>query len=139
MSRFVNAEETDEIRAPWWAEGETVTIRRLSWADRLYIQKRSTVVGAENGDGTRSVLVDLEAFDLALMERGIVAWTLRAPPVEGHGGEEAGIAPLTVEMFGRLTAEDGQFISDAINALNPRRSATEQAGFRAGAGDGAAE
>lgn len=142
MSRFVSGRETVEIAAPWWDEGEVVTIRKLSFLDRRYIAGASTTYGEPDEEGNRIVRVDTEAMDLAILERGIVEWTLKAPPrsppLENTGGREE-VAPLTKGQLRRLAPEDGEYIVNAIHEYNPRRSAAEQAGFRAGAGDGAAE
>lgn len=120
MTRFVSA-ETREVRAEWWDEGEVVTIRKLSFLDRRYIAGASTTYGEPDEAGQRTVQVDLEAMDLAILERGIAAWTLR-----DEGGQRA---PLTREMLARLSLEDGAFLADAIHAFNPRRSAAAQEGF----------
>jgi len=131
MSRFVNGEERTEVRAEWWDEGECVTIRKLGFLDRRYISGQSTTYGPPDEEGKRSVYVDMEAMDLAILERGIADWSLK--------GEDGKRAPLSKGMLRRLGERDGEFIVNAIHEFNPRRSAEEQASFRAAAGDGAAE
>jgi len=131
MSAFVDVRETREIRAEWWEEGEAVTIRKLSFLDRRYIAGQSATYGKPREDGTRSVFVDTEAMDLAILEKGIVRWTLKRP--------NGKIAPLTRGMLRKLGEADGEYIVNAIHEYNPRRSAAEQARFRGGAGDGAEE
>jgi len=129
MARFVSV-ETHEVRAEWWDEGETVSIRKLSYLDRQYISAEATLYTRGEENGHRVIGVDTEAMDRAILERGIASWTLR--------DENGKAAPLTRSAIERLSLEDGRFIVNAIHEYNPRRSAAEQEGFRPAAGDGAA-
>ena len=127
MGRFVS--ETTVVRADWWDEGEEVEIKRFSHLDRQYISHQATEIVAGE-DGSRVVRLDAEALDRAIMQRGIVRWTLK--------GANGKVAPLTRSAIERLSSEDGEFIVNAIHEFNPRRSAEEQANFRGTAGGGAA-
>jgi len=129
MPRFVG-DETKVIRAPWWGEKETATIRRFNFGDRQYLAGQALKVGIATGEGTGKAITDIELgeMNLALIERGLVAWT-------DEDGKEMEVTRLAIEA---LTDADGDYILREIRAFNPRRrrGADEQAGFRGGSGDG---
>jgi hypothetical protein len=130
MGRFVGRDEVREIRAPWWEEGETVTIRRLSYLDRREVAGESTRTVTEE-DGATRVTMDLAALDRALLAHGIAGWTLK--------GADGQTMQLNAGAIEQLREEDGEFILQEIGAFNPRRTVAEQAVFRGAAGSGAAE
>lgn len=135
MGRFVEQGDVREVRAAWWSEDECVVIKVFSYLDRQYISAAATtMVPSEDGAtavtvGANIVQVDLEALDRALLERGIASWTL-----QNAQGKEV---PMTRSAIARLSDQDGAYIVAQIVALNPRRSAAEEAGFRGAAGGGA--
>lgn len=119
MGRFVSTGDTKEIRAPWWDKDEKVVIRKYNYGDRMKL--------ADLYRKTR----DLGEFTLSCLELGIERWML--------WDDEGELVPLSRQAIERLWEEDGEFISNEIDAFNPRRTADEQAGFRGEAGDSAAE
>ena len=143
MPSFVSKSETRQIRAPWWGEKESCTIRRFNYGDRQWLAGKTVSVGIKPGayaggnvvaeaDGDGAVTdVLIGEMNLALLERGVAEWT----DSEGNG------LPVTRGAIEALTEQDADFILSEISALNPRRerSRTEQATFRGAAGDGATE
>jgi len=128
MAGFVDRNETQEIHADWWGEDEVVVIRRFGYLDRKAIQQAAvTILPGSNGHQVAEV--DSEALDRELMLRGIVSWTL----VDGRGKK----VPFTRSAIERLDEPDGEFITNAIAAFNPRRTPEQQASFRGAAGGGA--
>jgi hypothetical protein len=119
MTRFVSQADTKTVRAAWWGEDEAVVIKRFSYGDRMKLadlfRKRR----------------DLGEFTLSCLEVGIVSWTLK--------DEEGEPVELTRGAIDRLWEEDGGFVSDELDAFNPRRTADEQAGFQRAAGDSVTE
>jgi len=118
MAHFIEEQRT--IHAPWWEEGESVTVRRFTWYDEQVISEQATEIVPDDEGGAR-VQVNRADWHAARMERGIVEWTLR--DAEGER------VPCTPERIRALSAQDGDFIYQAIRELNERRSAEEQAGF----------
>lgn len=137
MGRFVDY-ETKVIHAEWWDEEETVTIKRFAYGDRQKLASVAYKVGftqQDDGQGPQfSADVAIGEMNLTILELGIAAWTLKSA---------AGKAvPLRRSAIERLQDEDAEFILREINAFNPskkRRTADEQANFRGGGGDGAAD
>jgi len=137
MGRFVE-HETKVITADWWDEGETVTIKRFAYGDRQRLAGVAYKVGfVQQGDGSQqefSADIAIGEMNLAILEIGIVAWTLKS-----SAGK---VTPLRRSAIERLQDEDAEFILREINAFNPskkRRTADEQANFRGGGGDGATD
>lgn len=144
MGRFRSASDVKVIQADWWDEDETVTIRRFGYGDRQYLsgktmQARLSPQGLQEAQKGELAGLDMEMsieeMNLAVLERGIVRWTLQ------RDDESDVVAPLNRAWIEKLTEEDAEFILAEINAFNPsqRRTEEEQASFRGGAGDGAAE
>ena len=137
MGRFVE-HEVKVIHAEWWDEEETVTIKRFAYGDRQRLASVAYKVGfVQQGDGGQqefSADIAIGEMNLAILEIGIEAWTLKS---------SAGKAvPLRRSAIERLQDEDAEFILREINAFNPsrkRRTADEQANFRGRGGDGAAD
>lgn len=131
MPRFVEDSDVKEIRAEWWDEGETVTIRRFNYGDRQALASAAVKVGV---DGEGGVLTDVVVgrMNLEILNRGIKRWTLKR--ADGR------VANLNGRSIEALTDEDAEFILAEINAFNPskRRPAEEQATFRGAGGGGAA-
>lgn len=122
MGRFVDKGNTKTIRAPWWAEGEEVVIKRFSYGDRQKLNERGMVVHQVDPEGRVMRRADLAVFNLAMMEIGIVEWTLK------QDGEH--VRPLTPQAIYELTTEDGEYIVCEIDDFNPWRTAEEQESFR---------
>jgi len=133
MPRFVDCNEVIDIRAEWWGEKETATIRKFNYGDRQYLAGQAVRVGIATGDGTGKAITDIEIgeMNLALIERGLVGWT-------DPDGEEMEVTRAAIEA---LTDEDGDFILGEIRAFNPRRrrGADEAANFPGGPGGGVPE
>lgn len=119
MVRFVSTADIKKVRAPWWDETEFVVIKRFSYGDRM---KLSDLFRKRR---------DLGEFTLSCLEVGIVRWMLY--------DEEGEPVLLTRQAIEQLWEEDGEFISDELDAFNPRRTADDQAGFRGEAGAGTEE
>lgn len=130
MSRFVSEAERKTIHAPWWDEDEEVVIKRLSYGDRQVLAGEATKVDLA-ADGGRMTEVQVGKMNLAVLRMGIASWTLKGP--------DGTMPPVNGQWIYRLQDRDAEFILGEINAYNPRRSADEQAGFRAEAGDGTEE
>ena len=121
---------TKICHASWWDLDEEVTIRRFSWGHRQslanrYVEVTATMEGDEPGVKTQMFLGNM---NLAIVEAGVVSWTLK--------DEEGRVLPLDTETIYELPEEDGEFILGEINALNTRRSKEEQVSFRAGTDTG---
>lgn len=125
MPRFTDEKELEIIHADWWAEGEEVAIRRLSYGEDQRIMKAVSQVDREAG----LVVVDYAEYRVVTMARCIV-WT--------KDGPETSKRKLSVAEVRSLIGPDGEFIWQQIEALNDRRSPVEQATFRGAPGDGAA-
>ena len=127
MPRFVDSSDKKTIRAEWWEERETCTIRRFNYGDRQYLAGKTVEVGLGAGD-ERITHIQLAEMNLATLERAIAEWT-----------DETGAAlPVTREAIERLTEDDANFILEEIRGMNPsrRRTAEEQETFRGAAGGG---
>jgi len=123
MPRFVTSDDVKVIRALWWEDGETVTIKKLTYGDRQKIGKAAVRLRLdETGkiDGT-----ELGDINLTLLEIGIVSWTFTRP----DNGKQLPVSRFWIE---KLREEDGDFILSELNAFNtlPKRSDAEQEEFR---------
>jgi hypothetical protein len=132
MPRLVGDHEQKTIRASWWAEGETCTIRKFSYGDRQYLAGQTVSMGIDPQSEVQVTQVQFDRMNLAFLERGIVAWT-----------DDAGDPmPVTREAIAQLEERDADFILEELRDYNPRRqrSAEEQERFRgvSGGGDSAA-
>lgn len=129
MSRFVDKGETKTIHADWWDDDEEVIIKRFTWGDKQKLAGMAVNIGLV--DGAPLTEFQLGQMNMAIMEAGIKSWTLKGP--------EDRIVPLTSKWIYQLEERDGNFILQAINSFNRRRSAEEQANFRGTDRDGSAE
>jgi hypothetical protein len=111
MGHFVEATEVREVRAPDWDEGETVTIKRFSFGDRQFLMGAAMGNSARVQKGDVAVSVDIEHMNLAILQRGIVRWTLKRA--------DGSIAPLNKESIASLTERDAEFILGEIQRYNP--------------------
>ena len=129
MPRFVSNDETKVIRAPWWDEDETVTIKRLTYGDRQKVSKAAVRMRFD-GDG-KPLDTELGDINLTIMQLAIVSWTFTR-------AETGKPVPCNRFWFERLTEEDGDFILSEINAFNPtpQRTEAEAEEFRGVGGDG---
>jgi len=129
MPRFV-VDETKVIHAEWWDEDETVTIKRFTFGDRQKLAQVAYKVGLVNpndgGGAQMSADIAIGEMNLAILEIGILAWTLKGP--------EGKVMALRRAWIEALQDEDGNFILAEINAYNPtkRRKPEDQANFRGG-------
>lgn len=120
MPHFADECQTKTIRADWWGENESVTIRKIPYGASEKMEADATSI--ENlPDGERLVKLNLATLRLLRTHAGIVEWTF-GPPV-------------TLKNVERLLPEDGEFIYSEIMAFNGRRSAEEQEAFPGGTGD----
>ena len=65
MPRYADEKELEIVHAPWWAEGEEVAIRRLSYGEDQRIMKAVSVVDREAG----LVVVDYAEYRVSVMAR----------------------------------------------------------------------
>ena len=116
---LMNAERV--IRADWWDEGETVTIRKLSWSDVQTIFGKSAEV--QNSGSQAQVSFRIDSYNKEILKRGIKAWTFL--------GENGVPVPITDDFLNLLSAEDGNFIQKEISEFNPEMGrSVEQGNFR---------
>lgn len=125
MSRFVETPETKDIEAPWWDEGEFVTIRRYTGAGRDRLSKETIRVSATEDDEGR---VEVSAEKIPVLLAGIKSWTF-----EDDNGK---VMPVNRKWVGKLDGDDIDFIAAEIRELNKGRTEEEQATFREGADSG---
>jgi len=133
MPRFVDVMAVQEIRAPWWAENETCTIRKFTYGDRQFLAQNtvSMSLGAIAKEMAPVTDVLIGRMNLAILERGIKTWT-----------DDKGVRiPVTQNKIAGLEEKDAEFILAAITKLNPseERSAEDQATFPGVDGDSAEE
>ena len=126
MPRYADEKELEIVHAPWWAEGEEVAIRRLSYGEDQRIMKAVSQVDREAG----LVVVDYAEYRVSVMARCIV-WT--------RDGAGASKRKLSVAEVRSLIGPDGEFIWERLEALSDRWGPVEQANFRGAPGDGAAQ
>ena len=118
MGRF--EVQTEVIHADWWDKGEEVVIKERTWADD---QKLASLSLAEKGIRLKdagelkriveNTTLDLAAMNAHMMLLSIQSWTF----TDGNGAP----APITRASIEQLSREDGEFIMEAIVALNPQR------------------
>jgi len=126
---FIDAQDIKEIQAPFFKEGEVVTIKKFSYADRQALSgeymKLSADWGSAEGkkgkEGNRQATVKSEIIlgkmNLSILDRGIESWTLYT-----RKGKEVEFSRTNVR---KLTEEYAEFILEAINDLNPSRVESE--------------
>jgi hypothetical protein len=133
--------ETQVIHAEWWPEGWTVTVKELSYADTKRLATagikatkklpKSKKEGAQMAVSLTMGDTDIEQLKRLTMLAAIVSWTL----CNGDGKP----MPLNETSIRRLRARDGDFIEEAIGALNPDRSDEFQDGSAVDNGTGEGE
>lgn len=134
--------DTRTIHAEWWPDGWTVTVRELSYADTqrlatagLKATKRlpkSKKEGEQMADSLTMGDTDIEQLKRLTMLAAIVSWTFT-------DRDDKEVMPLNDSSIRRLRARDGDFIEEAIGALNPERSDEFQNGSAVDNGVGAGE
>lgn len=115
MARFVDSSSDKVIQAEWWDKDESVTIRRFGYGDRQFLAGETVRVGMQ-GTGAAAEMsgdVAVATMNLAILERGIRAWTLK-----DAGGQ---VPPLTRASIEALCEDDAEYILGEINAYNPRK------------------
>ena len=132
MPRFITDNDVKVIHAPWWEDGETVTIKKLTYGDRQRVGKAAIRLKVNaKGDLGDTELGDV---NLTLLEIGVVSWTFTRP-------DNGKPLPVSRAWLEKLSEEDGDFILSEINAFNPtpKRSDAEQEEFRGADRDGGEE
>lgn len=126
---FIDARDVKDITAPFFKDGEVVTIKKFSYADRQalsgeYMKMSADWGGAEDGKGKkakREAVVKSEIvlgkMNLSILDRGIKSWALY-----DRGGNEVSLSRKNIR---RLTDPYAEFILEEINALNPSRVESE--------------
>ena len=132
MPRFISATDVKVIHAPWWDEGETVTIKKLTYGDRQKIGK--TAIRLRFDKDGKVGDTELGDVNLTLLEIGIASWTFTRP-------DNGKLLPVSRPWLEKLSEEDGAYILEQINAFNPtpQRSDEEQEEFRGADRDGGTE
>lgn len=111
MSRFVSASDTKAIRADWWDDGEEVTIRKWSIAQRDALNERIIRITGASGDDTVTDM-QIKAAQVPVLEAGIASWTFK---------DEKGKRVLpSPENISGLNPYDADFIASEIWAFNKR-------------------
>ena len=109
--RFVEASEVKEIRAEWWDPDESVTIKRFSYGDRQFFMGEILSDGARLKGRDVSVDISVGRMNLAVLERGVVRWTLKRA--------DGSVAPLTPAQIAQLAEKDAEFILSELQRFNP--------------------
>lgn len=126
---FVDAQDVKDITAPFFKDGEVVTIKKFSYADRQALSGEYMKLTADWGGGrggkakkaTRGATVKSEIvlgkMNLSILDRGIESWTLY-----DRKGKEV---PLLRTTIRKLSEPYAEFILGAINDFNPSRVESE--------------
>jgi len=136
---FIDERDVKDIEAPFFKEGETVTIKKFSYADRQFLSGEYTRLSAEwRGKGGRrgktrggkekrgdkekqSATVTSEIvlgkMNMSILWRGIKSWVLY-----GRSGDAVSLSRRNLQ---RLSDAYAEFILEAINDFNPSRSEPE--------------
>ena len=129
---FVDAQDVKDITAPFFKDGEVVTIKKFSYADRQVLSGEYMKLTAEWGrrkgrkvkrakKATRDAAVKseiiLDRMNLSILDRGIESWTLY-----DRKGKEV---PLSRTSIRKLTEPYAEFILGEINDFNPSRVESE--------------
>ena len=135
---FIDELDVDTITAPFFKEGEVVTIKKFSYADRQalsgeYMKLSAAWGGAEDEKdekdekskkgkkGKRKATVKSEIvlgkMNLSILDKGIKSWALFT-----REGKEV---PFSRKNIRRLTEPYAEFMLEEINAFNPTRSSDE--------------
>ena len=130
---FIDAQDVREITAPFFKEGEVVTIKKFSYADRQALSGEYMKLSADWGSGrggkrggkakrakrdatVKSEIV-LGKMNLSILDRGIESWTLY-----DRKGKEVSFSRANIRKLSEPYAE---FILEAINDFNPSRDESE--------------
>lgn len=132
---FVDEQDIKEIQAPFFKDGEVVTIKKFSYADRQILSGEYTRLSAEwdeekrdekgsrrggrrGSKAKRSAKVKSEIIvgkmNLSILDKGIKSWTL----LTRDGKKEV---PFSRKNVRKLTDEYAEFILEGINDFNPTR------------------
>ena len=132
---FVDVQDTREVSAPFFKEGEVVTIKKFSYADRQTLSGEYLKLSADWGSAEdekdekdekaskakRKAVVKSEIIlgrmNLSILDKGIKSWTLYT-----REGKEVTLSRKNVR---RLTEPYAEFILAEINEFNPTRSSGE--------------
>jgi len=127
---FVDDQDVKEIIAPFFKDGEVVTIKKFSYADRQALTGEYMRLsadwggrkGKEDKEGRRKATVTSEIvlgkMNLSILDKGIESWTLF-----NRKGKEV---PLSRTNIRKLSDEYAEFILGEINDFNPTRSSDEE-------------
>ena len=126
---FIDAQDVKDITAPFFKEGEVVTIKKFSYADRQVLSgeymKLSADWGSKGGkrgkratqDATVKSEIVLGKMNLSILDRGIESWILY-----DRKGKEV---PFSRANIRRLSESYAEFILEGINDFNPSRVESE--------------
>jgi len=126
---FVDDQDVKEIIAPFFKDGEVVTIKKFSYADRQALSGEYMKLsadwggrkGKEDKEGRREATVKSEIvlgkMNLSILDRGIKSWILF-----NRKGKEV---PLSRTNIRKLSDEYAEFILGEINDFNPSRVESE--------------
>lgn len=109
--------QTEEIHADWWQDDEVVVVKERTWNDEQQLASASLGKLKVRDMGKLSDRIDDAEFDLATMNAqmmlmSIESWTFQ------NGDKPAKINLKNIQL---LPKKDGDFIMEAIVALNPQR------------------
>lgn len=130
---FIDAQDVKEITAPFFKDGEIVTIKKFSYADRQalsgeYMKLSADWGSAEDEKGKKDRKAKREAtvkseiilgkMNMSILDKGTKSWTLY-----DRGGNEVSFSRKNIR---RLTEPYAEFILEEINALNPRSADSDE-------------
>jgi len=127
------------IHADWWPDGDEVVIVERTWGARQRLSQKmlagDTGIKLRDLEGKRGkdALMDkelrLDIYQPEAMLLSIESWTLKYP--DGQP------VPVTLETIGALSEQDGDFIMEAIQELNPvAATEDEKSGLADSSADG---
>jgi len=123
---FIDAQDVKDITAPFFKDGEVVTIKRFSYADRQslsgeYLKLSADWGGEKGGEAKKSAAVKSEIvlgkMNLSILWKGIKSWVLH-----DRDGKTVSLSRANLQ---RLSDPYAEFILEEINALNPSRVEAE--------------
>lgn len=115
MAHLVTGQR-QRCHAPTWAEDEWVEIRKLGWSENQRLKDLLLTMEGSIDDVKGFVIeptqkVRMASYTSELLRCAIVDWCLK--------DEDGEPIRLTPENIALLTEEDGDFILEAVTALNP--------------------
>ena len=118
MPAFAAGEK--DIRADWWEEGETATIRKwsISHRDKLF-QQIMSITGIAGEEITQA---QIEAAQVPILVAGLKDWTFV--------DESDKPVPCTRQAIERLSPDYADYIASEIWDFNRGRTAKEQDSFQ---------